>query len=67
MMLDNSSFNKIKLLCKLSELQWFIEKHAINDANEAGDKACAELLLSIQRDLEKHVEKLHRSACTITQ
>lgn len=67
MMLDNVSFNKIKLLYKLSELQWFIEKHALSDANEAGDKACAELLLAIQRDLEKHVEKLHRSSCTITQ
>ena len=67
MMLDNSSYNKIKLLYKLSELQWFIEKHGLVDANEAGDKACAELLLAIQRDLAKHIEKLHKSACTITQ
>ncbi len=67
MMLDNASYNKIKLLYKLTELQWFIEKHAINDANEAGDKACAELMLAIQRDLEKHVEKLQRSVCLITQ
>lgn len=67
MMLDNSSFNKVKLLYKLSDMQWFIEKHAINDAQEAGDKESVELLLAIQRDLEKHVEKLQRSACIITQ
>ena len=67
MMLDNSSYNKIKLLYKLSDLQWFIEKHAINDAQEAGDKACVEMLLAIQRDLQKHVEKLHKAACVITQ
>ena len=67
MMLDNSSFNKIKLLYKLSDLAWFIEKHAINDAQNAGDKACAEMLLNLQRDVQKHVEKLQRSVCTITQ
>lgn len=67
MMLDNSSFNKVKLLYKLSDMQWFIEKHAINDAQEAGDKECVELLLAIQRDLQKNIEKLQRSACIITQ
>lgn len=67
MMLDNSSFNKVKLLYKLSDLVWFLEKHAIVDAHSAGDAAGAEMLLGLQRDLEKHIEKLHRSACTITQ
>lgn len=67
MMLDNSSFNKIKLLYKLSELQWFIEKHAISDAQNSGDTAGAEMLLALQRDLQKHVEKMQRSVCTITQ
>lgn len=67
MMLDNSTFNKVKILYKLSEMQWFIEKHAIIDAQEAGDKECVELLLAIQRDLQKHIEKLQKSACIITQ
>lgn len=67
MMLDNCSYNKIKLLYKLSELKWFIEKHALNDANEAGDKSGAELLLALDRDLDKHIEKLHKAACVITQ
>lgn len=67
MMLDNGSYNKIKLLYKLSELSWFIEKHAILDAQSAGDPACAETMLALQRDLQKHIEKLQRSVCMITQ
>lgn len=67
MMLDNASYNKIKTLCKLSELSWFIEKHALLDAQSAGDPVCAEMLLALQRDLQKHIEKLQRSVCVITQ
>lgn len=67
MMLDNTSYNKIKLLYKLSDLSWFIEKHAILDAQNAGDPACAEMLIALQRDMQKHIEKLQRSACMITQ
>ncbi len=67
MMLDNSSYNKVKMLYKLSELTWFIEKHAIVDAQNAGDTACAETMMALQRDLQKHIEKLQRSVCMITQ
>ena len=67
MMLDNSSYNKIKMLHQLSELNWFIEKHAIIDAENAGDKACVEMMLAIQRDAQKHIEKLQRAMCMITQ
>lgn len=67
MILDNTSYNKIKLLYKLSELAWFIEKHALLDAQTAGDKENADALLALQRDLQKHIEKLHKAACIITQ
>ena len=67
MILDNSSYNKIKLLYKFSELAWFIEKHALLDAQTAGDKVCEELLISIHKDLKKHIEQLQRAACMITQ
>ncbi len=67
MMLDNSTYNKIKMLHALSELNWFIEKHAIQDAENAGDKACVDMMISIQRDVQKHIEKLQRAACMITQ
>jgi hypothetical protein len=67
MMLDNVSFDKIKLLYKLSDLLWFIEKHALLDAQNAGDKECVDALVGIQRDFQKHIEKLQKSMCIISQ
>lgn len=66
-MLDNCSYNKIKLLHELSCLLWFLEKHAIKDAENAGDRDCVELLTALQRDLNKHLEKLNKSVCTVLQ
>lgn len=66
-MLDNSTYNKVKMLCKLSELCWFIEKHALHDAKNSGDIECAEAMEAINRDLQKHIEKLQKSMCMITQ
>ena len=60
MILDNASYNKIKLLYKLSEMQWFIEKHALNDPLQQVDQACTEALLTLQQDLHKHIEKLQK-------
>lgn len=67
MMLDNSSYNKVKILCKLSELCWFIEKHALADAQKAGDKECIAYLEAVKRDVEKHIEKLQKTVCMVTQ
>lgn len=67
MKLDNSSYNKIKLLHNLSGIIWFIEKHAILDAEQAGDRECLEILNSIKNNAEKHVEKLQRAMCMISQ
>ena len=67
MILDNTSYDKIKLLYKLSDLCWFIEKHGIPDAQNSGDASCEENLRALQRDLEKHIEKLQRTMCMITQ
>lgn len=67
MILDNSTYNKVKMLSSLSELCWFIDKHALKDAEDAGDKECLEALRSIRRDLEKHIESLQKSMCIITQ
>jgi hypothetical protein len=53
MKLDNSSDNKIKLLYKISEIVWFIEKHVEADAENAGDKECQETLNSLHKDLQK--------------
>ncbi len=67
MMLDNSTYNKIKMLSTLSKLCWFIDKHALKDAQEAGDKECVKALTAIRVDLEKHIESLQKSMCIITQ
>ena len=67
MKLDNATYNKIKMLCKLSELCWFIEKYGLEDAKKAGDKVCIEDMQAISRDLEKHIERLQKSMCIITQ
>ncbi len=66
-MLDNDTYNKVKVLCQLSEMCWFIEKHAALDADKAGDKECKEIMHSIKRDLEKHIELLQKTMCIITQ
>ena len=57
-MLDNSHYNKIKLMHDLSGLLWFIKKHAHEDAQKAQDKACADFLKQLEADLNKHVEQL---------
>lgn len=67
MMLDNVTFDKIKLLYKVSDLLWFIEKHALVDARNAGDKDCVDALLTMQRDFQKHIEKLQKNMCIISQ
>ncbi len=67
MMLDNLTYNKVKLLYKLSDLCWFIEKHAATDATAGGDAECAEALLALKRDLQKHIEKIQKGLCLLTQ
>lgn len=67
MMLDNSTYNKVKVTYKLSRLIWFIEKHALIDAQNAGDKECLDALITLQKDLTKHLEKLQKTVCTISQ
>lgn len=66
-MLDNVSYDKIKLLHKLSCINWFIEKHGKNDAQTAGDQEFLVTLTSMQKDLQKYIEKLQQGMCTITQ
>lgn len=67
MMLDNTTYDKIKLIYKMSDLAWFIEKHALGDARSSGDQDCVDALVGIQRDLQKHIEKLQKAMCIISQ
>ncbi len=67
MVLDNCSYNKIKLLHELSSQLWFIQKHALNDAEAAGDAACIQALRDLEHDLQKHLERLRQSLSVVTQ
>ncbi len=62
-MIDNSTYNKIKLFQQFCELIWFIEKHAIVDAKSAGDNDCVTMLTTLKTDLEKHLDDLKKSLC----
>ena len=57
-MLDNCSYDKIKLIEKLSCIAWFIEKHTKANANNDGDQECLKLLENLQRDAERYAEVL---------
>jgi hypothetical protein len=59
-MLDDCTYNKVKLLHEFSEQLWFIQKHALNDAKVVCDDRCINLLMDIERDLQKHIEQLHK-------
>ncbi len=60
-MMDNTSYDKIKLLHKVSELIWFIEKHALKDAQEINDTCCVETLKQLHAELEKQLVSLQKS------
>lgn len=67
MMLDNSSYNKIKLMHEVSKIIWFIDKHAILDAQNAGDRQSIDQLIGLRKDLEKHLEKIRTTVCIVSQ
>jgi hypothetical protein len=60
-MLDHCTYDKVKLLHKLSSMLWFIEKHAKNDAKMANDAECAAILQKMSKDLEKYIDELHKT------
>lgn len=66
-MLDNFTYDKVKLIYQLSKIIWFIEKHSLIDANNTGDKESLELIASLKKDLEKYLEKIQKSVCIISQ
>lgn len=67
MMLDNSSYNKIKLIHEISANIWFIEKHALPDAQSAGDKEAIDAFTALHKDLQKHLEKIQKAMCIVSQ
>ncbi len=66
-MLDNCNYTKIKLLHKLSQIAWYCEKHAQQDAEETGHPACQEMYEEIRQDCEKHMAKLKDAIAGVAQ
>lgn len=59
-MLNNYEYDKIKILHKLSCLQWFIKQHAEENAKKANNAECVAFYKELSADLEKHIAKLHK-------
>lgn len=62
-MLTSTEYDKVKLLHQLSCIIWFIEKHAKMDAKTAGDEKFYQILVELQRDIDKHLAELKASLC----
>lgn len=63
MKLNNSCYDKIKLLHKISCIVWFIEKHVQVDAKEEGDTEFLALAKQLHTDLLPYIDKLHMQCC----
>lgn len=57
-MLNNCCYNKVKTLCCLSKLAWFLKNHGIPESNqgEHKDAACKSAYEALLKDLQKHIE-----------
>ncbi len=55
--LNNCDYNKIKVVHELSQLQWFLEKHAMPDATAHGHPLCANMWKEIHSEINKWLEK----------
>lgn len=62
-MLDNCTYNKIKLIHEISSLIWFIQKFGIKDAKDNGDTKCVEILQHLEKDLNTHLEQIRNGIC----
>jgi len=62
-MLDNCTYNKIKLMHNLSDIVWFIEKFCEQDAKVSGHKECHAAIEALEADLEKHIKILRDNVC----
>jgi len=58
MLLDNCRYDKVKLLHEISSIAWYLEKHAKENAEKAGDKECYAIYDTMLKDLEEHIQVL---------
>ncbi len=61
LMLDNCTYDKVKILHELSCLLWFIQKHAHKEIPD--NDVCHALLKDLEKDLEKYVTAFKELVC----
>lgn len=61
--MNNARYNQIRVLHDLCRLRWFINKHAIKEAQEATDASCRTLLEKIEKDITHHIAELEAMVC----
>lgn len=59
-MLSNEQYNKIRLFYDLSRMIWFIDKHALIDAQKSNDAFCIKVFEQLKVDMEKHQRSLQK-------
>jgi hypothetical protein len=57
-MLDQCTYDKVKLLHELSTIVWFIEKHAKQDAKNAHDMKSYDLFEKLAQDIENYITQI---------
>jgi len=67
--MDDCTYDKIKLLHKISQISGFIEKHCLTDARKAKHKECEKVIDHLHQDLLLHMEGLRQclsdDACNV--
>lgn len=58
--LKDAKYNKIKILQTLSQLEWFIKKHALSDAQSENEKKMEEFLKELCKELESNIKKIEQ-------
>jgi len=59
--MDNSTYDKIRILHDLSRLQWFIKQHAQKDI--AANDPCHEIMNNLKKDIEAYITALKIETC----
>jgi len=67
MLLDDCKYDKVKILHEISSIAWYLEKHAKENAEKAGDKKCYEIYDNMLSDLEKHIQVLKETLSIANQ
>ncbi len=62
-MLQDIGYDKVRILHDLSKLCWFLKKHAMQNAERAGDAAEVERIKQLEQDLQRHIAVFKEQMC----